>query len=210
MKNVSAATFARYALSASGETNGVRCVITGVALGLLSALSPASAQAPAVSAADGRPLVTIKELMEKTIAPATNRLWNVARVAERRGLGRARGGRGHAARRRERGGVGRHGADGQRVGEATRVEGFQPTDDQRGSCRARGHPRPQRRGAARRRRYPLSALRGMPCAVQPGRRERAAVKARPASQAYELRVAAGDSRDVSACTYSVGTFVQRE
>jgi hypothetical protein len=77
VKNVSAATFARYALSASCETNGVRCVITGIALGLLSALSPASAQAPAVSAADGRPLVTIKELMEKTIAPATNRLWNV-------------------------------------------------------------------------------------------------------------------------------------
>ena len=41
------------------------------------AFMPAGAQAPAGAVADGRPLVTIKELMEKTITPATNTLWNV-------------------------------------------------------------------------------------------------------------------------------------
>jgi hypothetical protein len=40
------------------------------------AMAPASAQTPSVPA-DGRPLVTIKDLMEKTITPATNTLWNV-------------------------------------------------------------------------------------------------------------------------------------
>lgn len=34
------------------------------------------ASAQQASTADGRPLVTIKELMEKTITPATNTIWN--------------------------------------------------------------------------------------------------------------------------------------
>jgi hypothetical protein len=38
-------------------------------------VGPALAQAPAGAAA-ARPLVTIRELMEKTITPATNTLWN--------------------------------------------------------------------------------------------------------------------------------------
>ena len=46
-------------------------------LALAIAILPAGAQAPAGAVADGRPLVTIKELMEKTITPATNTLWNV-------------------------------------------------------------------------------------------------------------------------------------
>ena len=36
----------------------------------------ASAQQGSATTADGRPLVTIKELMEKTITPATNTIWN--------------------------------------------------------------------------------------------------------------------------------------
>jgi hypothetical protein len=46
-------------------------------MGLLQPLLPGSAQTPATPAIDGGPLVTIKELMEKTITPATNTLWNV-------------------------------------------------------------------------------------------------------------------------------------
>jgi hypothetical protein len=48
----------------------------GIGIVLSAGLAPVRAQTPAV--ADGsRPLVTIKELMEKTITRATNRLWNV-------------------------------------------------------------------------------------------------------------------------------------
>lgn len=51
-------------------------VFAGVAVAIALAV-PTGAQAPAAPIADGRPLVTIKELMEKTITPATNTLWNV-------------------------------------------------------------------------------------------------------------------------------------
>lgn len=43
---------------------------------LMSAVFPGGAQESGSRGADGRPLVTIKELMEKTITPATNTLWN--------------------------------------------------------------------------------------------------------------------------------------
>lgn len=52
-------------------------VVTAIGLCLIPAVVPLTAQAPAVAAADGAPLVTIRELMEKTITPATNTLWNV-------------------------------------------------------------------------------------------------------------------------------------
>ena len=48
------------------------CVIFGGALSPL--VSDLAAQQAAESAA-GRPLVSIKELMEKTITPATNTIW---------------------------------------------------------------------------------------------------------------------------------------
>jgi hypothetical protein len=51
--------------------------LVGLALGIVAATFAARAQAPATAVADGSPLVTIKELMEKTITPATNTLWNV-------------------------------------------------------------------------------------------------------------------------------------
>lgn len=54
-----------------------RRVLSAVSLVVALAVVPAGAQAPAEAVADGRPLVTIKELMEKTITPATNTLWNV-------------------------------------------------------------------------------------------------------------------------------------
>ena len=41
-----------------------------------STIAPLTAQPPERSSAPFRPLVTIKELMEKTITPATNALWN--------------------------------------------------------------------------------------------------------------------------------------
>jgi cytochrome c556 len=44
------------------------CLVAAAALPLLSRGQPPK---------PGEPLVTIKELMEKTITPATNRLWNV-------------------------------------------------------------------------------------------------------------------------------------
>jgi hypothetical protein len=50
-------------------------VFAGLAVTIALAV-PVRAQAPA-AVADGSPLVTIKELMEKTITPATNTLWNV-------------------------------------------------------------------------------------------------------------------------------------
>ena len=53
------------------NANGLLVAVTFIGLGLLPALLPAQEPAPA------RPLVTIKELMEKTITPATNRLWDV-------------------------------------------------------------------------------------------------------------------------------------
>jgi hypothetical protein len=49
----------------------------GLALTVAAATLVARAQAPATPVADGRPLVSVKELMEKTITPATNTLWNV-------------------------------------------------------------------------------------------------------------------------------------
>jgi cytochrome c556 len=53
-------------------------LVAAAAIGVAAALLGASlsAQQPAGPAADGRPLVTVKELMEKTITPATNTLWN--------------------------------------------------------------------------------------------------------------------------------------
>ncbi|MGB7216738.1 MAG: hypothetical protein WBE98_17095 [Gammaproteobacteria bacterium] len=38
--------------------------------------APLAAQPPEPSVADGRPLVSVRELMEKTITPVTNTLWN--------------------------------------------------------------------------------------------------------------------------------------
>lgn len=46
-----------------------------LALGLSFFLLTASAQDVGITTADGRPLVTIKELMEKTVTPATNTIW---------------------------------------------------------------------------------------------------------------------------------------
>lgn len=46
----------------------------GLGLGLL--VLPIGAQESGSSTVDNSPLVTIKELMEKTITPATNTLWN--------------------------------------------------------------------------------------------------------------------------------------
>ena len=73
MKNLSATTFADEAPGMGRSCKALRCAVMGIGLGLLSVILPLSAQTPA----DGRPLVTIKELMEKTITAATNRLWNV-------------------------------------------------------------------------------------------------------------------------------------
>lgn len=42
---------------------------------LTASMLTASAQNAGITTADGRPLVTIKELMEKTITPATNTIW---------------------------------------------------------------------------------------------------------------------------------------
>jgi hypothetical protein len=50
-------------------------VAASIGFGVTLLVLPVSAQGPDASAA-GRPLVTIKELMEKTITPATNTLWN--------------------------------------------------------------------------------------------------------------------------------------
>jgi hypothetical protein len=52
-------------------------IVAGIGLGLLQPLPSGSAQTPVTPAIDGGPLVTIKELMEKTVTPATNTLWNV-------------------------------------------------------------------------------------------------------------------------------------
>jgi hypothetical protein len=49
--------------------------LLGALVGVLAAL-PSNAQDRERPAADGRPLVTIKELMEKTITPATDTLWH--------------------------------------------------------------------------------------------------------------------------------------
>jgi hypothetical protein len=51
--------------------------LPGLAAAITLAVLPVRAQPPAAPVADGSPLVTIKELMEKTITPATNTLWNV-------------------------------------------------------------------------------------------------------------------------------------
>ena len=67
------ATVAEEGPSMGRGCRGLRCAVIGIGLALLSVILPLSAQTPA----DGRPLVTIKELMEKTITPATNRLWDV-------------------------------------------------------------------------------------------------------------------------------------
>jgi hypothetical protein len=55
----------------------MRCLFAAVALGLGLAVlvRPIGAQESGTRVADGSPLVTIKELMEKTIAPSTNTLW---------------------------------------------------------------------------------------------------------------------------------------
>jgi len=50
------------------------CRTGGLAIGLMLAML-SEAQAPSGAAATAPPLVTIKELMEKTITPATNTLW---------------------------------------------------------------------------------------------------------------------------------------
>lgn len=47
----------------------------GIGLGLAFLMLPIGAQNSREFVADGRPLVSIKELMEKTITPATNTLW---------------------------------------------------------------------------------------------------------------------------------------
>jgi hypothetical protein len=52
-------------------------IVRGIVVTVAIAVLPVRAQAPAAPIADGSPLVTIKELMEKTITPATNTLWNV-------------------------------------------------------------------------------------------------------------------------------------
>jgi hypothetical protein len=51
--------------------------VAGLVAAVALAVLPVSAQAPAAPVADGSPVVTIKELMEKTITSATNTLWNV-------------------------------------------------------------------------------------------------------------------------------------
>ena len=51
--------------------------LAGFAAAVALAVVPVCAQAPAAPVADGSPVVTIKELMEQTITPATNTLWNV-------------------------------------------------------------------------------------------------------------------------------------
>ena len=56
------------------KIRGLLVALTGTAFGLSSATLPSQ---ESVAPADGRALVTIKELMEKTITPATNTLWNV-------------------------------------------------------------------------------------------------------------------------------------
>jgi hypothetical protein len=53
----------------------VRLVPAACGAGIIALGLPLNAQEPAVATADGRPLVTIRELMEKTITPATNTLW---------------------------------------------------------------------------------------------------------------------------------------
>jgi hypothetical protein len=50
--------------------------VAALGVGISLTILPLNAQESITSAADGRPLVTIKELMEKTITPATNTLWN--------------------------------------------------------------------------------------------------------------------------------------
>jgi cytochrome c556 len=61
-----------------GNARGRHHLVLAIASALVLALelAPIQAQAPAASSSN-RALVTIKELMEKTITPATNRLWNV-------------------------------------------------------------------------------------------------------------------------------------
>lgn len=49
---------------------------TVLALLLAMTVTPLSAQDSDTDTADGRPLVSIKELMEKTITPVTNTIWN--------------------------------------------------------------------------------------------------------------------------------------
>ena len=50
-------------------------ICIGCGLSLWVAASGLQAQQTNAATADGRPLVTIKELMEKTITPATNTIW---------------------------------------------------------------------------------------------------------------------------------------
>ena len=53
-----------------------RLRLTALAAAAALAVAPLAAQPPDAPVADGRPLVSVKELMEKTITPVTNTLWN--------------------------------------------------------------------------------------------------------------------------------------
>jgi cytochrome c556 len=52
-----------------------KIVVAGLVCACIAAFLTAHAQRAGVTTADGRALVTIKELMEKTITPATNTIW---------------------------------------------------------------------------------------------------------------------------------------
>jgi hypothetical protein len=56
---------------------GALGLVLSLGIGLAAFVAPLQAQeSAAVTTADGRPLVSIKEIMEKTITPATNTIWN--------------------------------------------------------------------------------------------------------------------------------------
>lgn len=59
-----------------GALIGLPVTLCAAALAALSLINPLSAQQDEASDVAFTPLVTIKELMEKTITPATNTLWN--------------------------------------------------------------------------------------------------------------------------------------
>lgn len=54
----------------------VLSLLITVTLAVLLFVAQGHSQQPGGATADGRPLVSIRELMEKTITPATNTLWN--------------------------------------------------------------------------------------------------------------------------------------
>ena len=56
-----------------GLAAAVACITTGLGFALGQS---SQAQETSITSADGRPLVTIREVMEKTITPATNTIWN--------------------------------------------------------------------------------------------------------------------------------------